>query len=65
MILQAPHCCHMRSAVKFGDVTLTDTMLKDGLIDAFHQYHMGITGKDESIVAAKQYITVEVEKVES
>ncbi|XP_031568141.1 uncharacterized protein LOC116302882 [Actinia tenebrosa] len=48
---QAPHCCHMRSPVKFGDVTLVDTMLKDGLIDAFHKYHMGITAEN----VAKQW----------
>lgn len=45
----------MRSPVKFGDVTLIDTMLKDGLIDAFHQYHMGITGKDGAAVHGATY----------
>lgn len=41
----------MRNGVKFGDVTLTDSMLKDGLTDAFHGYHMGITA--ENIVQQK------------
>lgn len=41
----------MRSGVKFGDVTLTDSMMKDGLTDAFHGYHMGITA--ENIVQQK------------
>lgn len=41
----------MRSGVKFGDTTLTDTMLKDGLLDAFHDYHMGITAEN----VAKQF----------
>ena len=35
----------MRSGVKFGDVSMTDSMMTDGLIDAFNNYHMGITGK--------------------
>jgi len=43
-LFQAPHCTHMRSGTKFGDVSMVDAMLKDGLIDAFHNYHMGITG---------------------
>ncbi len=44
------HAIHMRSGVKFGDATLTDTMIKDGLWDAFNNYHMGITAEN---VAAK------------
>ncbi len=44
--VQAPHCIRMRSGVKFGDATLTDTMLKDGLWDAFNDYHMGITAEN-------------------
>ena len=35
----------MRDGTKFGDVSLVDTMLKDGLMDAFNNYHMGITGE--------------------
>ena len=49
-ILQAPHCCHMRSPLKMGDVKLVDTMMLDGLMDAFHDYHMGITGQALMIV---------------
>ena len=47
---------HMRAGTKMGDVTLTDTMLKDGLVDAFHNYHMGITGKQrrKSVKKTKQ-----------
>ena len=41
---QAPHALHMRNGVKFGDVSMVDTMLSDGLIDAFNNYHMGVTG---------------------
>lgn len=34
----------MRSPLKMGDAKLVDSMMLDGLIDAFHGYHMGITG---------------------
>ncbi|XP_061195588.1 acetyl-CoA acetyltransferase, cytosolic-like [Saccostrea echinata] len=44
----APHCIHMRNGVKFGDTSLTDTMMSDGLIDTFNQYHMGITAENVS-----------------
>jgi acetyl-CoA C-acetyltransferase len=40
---QAQHAAHLRSGTKMGDLKFIDTMLKDGLIDAFHGYHMGIT----------------------
>ncbi|XP_065838271.1 acetyl-CoA acetyltransferase, cytosolic-like [Oscarella lobularis] len=43
---QAPHCRHMRTAVKFGDVTMIDTLLKDGLMDSFANIHMGITAEN-------------------
>jgi acetyl-CoA C-acetyltransferase len=42
----APHCQHLRGGVKMGDVKLIDTMIKDGLTDAFHGYHMGITAEN-------------------
>lgn len=42
----APHCAHLRGGVKMGDFKMIDTMLKDGLIDAFHGYHMGITAEN-------------------
>lgn len=43
---QAPHCAHMRDGTKMGDVKLVDTMLKDGLFDAFNGYHMGTTAEN-------------------
>ena len=42
----ARHSVHMRAGVKFGDVGLEDMMIKDGLTDAFHKYHMGITAEN-------------------
>jgi acetyl-CoA C-acetyltransferase len=42
----APHCQHLRAGVKMGDIKLIDTMIKDGLTDAFHGYHMGITAEN-------------------
>jgi acetyl-CoA C-acetyltransferase len=43
---QAPHAAYMRSGTKMGDFKLIDTMLKDGLIDAFQGYHMGTTAEN-------------------
>lgn len=40
------HAMHMRSGLKFGDAPLQDTMIKDGLWDAFNDYHMGITAEN-------------------
>jgi len=51
---QAPHCVHLRAGVKMGSAELLDTMLKDGLWDAFHGYHMGNTAEN---VAQKYQIT--------
>ena len=48
---QAPHCAHMRDGVKMGDFKFIDTMLKDGLFDAFNGYHMGNTAEN----VAKQW----------
>jgi len=42
----SPHCQHLRGGVKMGDFKLIDTMIKDGLIDAFHGYHMGNTAEN-------------------
>ena len=42
----APHCAHLRGGVKMGDSKMVDTMLKDGLTDAFYGYHMGITAEN-------------------
>ena len=47
----APHCAHLRSGVKMGDFAMVDTMIKDGLWDAFNGYHMGTTAEN----VAKQY----------
>ncbi len=40
------HAAHMRSGTKMGDVAFIDTMIKDGLWDAFHGYHMGTTAEN-------------------
>jgi acetyl-CoA C-acetyltransferase len=42
----APHCAHLRAGVKMGDYKMVDTMIKDGLTDAFHGYHMGNTAEN-------------------
>jgi acetyl-CoA C-acetyltransferase len=42
----APHCAHLRGGVKMGDFKMVDTMIKDGLTDAFFGYHMGITAEN-------------------
>ena len=39
----SPHAIHMRNGTKMGDASLIDTMIKDGLWDAFNGYHMGAT----------------------
>ena len=43
---QAPHTLHLRQPHKMGDTQMVDTMLKDGLLDAFHGYHMGQTAEN-------------------
>ena len=52
----APHAIHLRDGKKLGDTALIDTMIKDGLWDAFHGYHMGITAEN---VAEKFQVTRE------
>jgi acetyl-CoA C-acetyltransferase len=42
----APHCQYLRAGVKMGDYSMIDTMIKDGLWDAFNGYHMGITAEN-------------------
>jgi acetyl-CoA C-acetyltransferase len=42
----SPHCAHMRTGTKMGDMKLIDTMIKDGLWDAFNGYHMGTTAEN-------------------
>ncbi|TCH96695.1 acetyl-CoA C-acetyltransferase [Roseococcus sp. SYP-B2431] len=51
---QAPHAQNLRGGQKMGALELTDTMLKDGLWDAFHGYHMGSTAEN---VAQKYQLT--------
>jgi acetyl-CoA C-acetyltransferase len=53
---QAPHCIHLRGGVKMGDADLVDTMIRDGLWDAFNGYHMGNTAEN---VATRWQITRE------
>ncbi|NSZ18263.1 acetyl-CoA C-acetyltransferase [Agrobacterium vitis] len=42
----APHCAHLRAGTKMGDMKMIDTMIKDGLTDAFYGYHMGVTAEN-------------------
>ena len=50
----APHAIHLRDGKKLGDAELIDTMIRDGLWDAFHGYHMGVTAEN---VAEKFQVT--------
>ncbi len=52
----APHCAHIRTGKKMGDLQMIDTMIKDGLWDAFNGYHMGTTAEN---VASQYQITRE------
>jgi acetyl-CoA C-acetyltransferase len=54
----SPHCMHLRGGTKMGDAQMLDTMIKDGLWDAFNGYHMGITAEN---VAEKWQITREAQ----
>ena len=53
---RAPHCIHLRNGTKMGDAGMIDTMIKDGLWDAFNGYHMGVTAEN---VARRWQITRE------
>jgi acetyl-CoA C-acetyltransferase len=53
---QAPHAAHLRNGTKMGSMEMVDTMIKDGLWDAFNGYHMGTTAEN---VAQKWQITRE------
>ena len=53
---RAPHCVHLRNGTKMGDAGMIDTMIKDGLWDAFNGYHMGVTAEN---VARRWQITRE------
>jgi acetyl-CoA C-acetyltransferase len=48
---QSTHCAHLRNGTKMGDLKMIDTMIKDGLWDAFNGYHMGNTAEN----VAKQW----------
>jgi acetyl-CoA C-acetyltransferase len=54
----SPHAAHMRGGTKMGDVKFVDTMIKDGLWDAFNGYHMGNTAEN---VARQWQITRETQ----
>ena len=51
LMSMAPHCQHLRAGVKMGAFEMIDTMIKDGLWDAFNGYHMGTTAEN----VAKQW----------
>ena len=51
---RAPHAVHIRDGKKLGNTEMIDTMIKDGLWDAFHGYHMGVTAEN---VATKFQVT--------
>jgi acetyl-CoA C-acetyltransferase len=53
---QSPHAQQLRTGQKMGDLQLVDTMIKDGLWDAFHGYHMGQTAEN---IAERWQITRE------
>jgi acetyl-CoA C-acetyltransferase len=53
---QSPHAMHLRNGVKMGDASMVDTMIKDGLWDAFNNYHMGQTAEN---IASRWQITRE------
>jgi acetyl-CoA C-acetyltransferase len=53
---QSPHAQNLRTGQKMGDLAFIDTMIKDGLLDAFHGYHMGQTAEN---IAARWQITRE------
>ena len=52
----APHAAYLRAGTKMGEMKMLDTMIKDGLTDAFHGYHMGNTAEN---IAARWQLTRE------
>jgi acetyl-CoA C-acetyltransferase len=56
----SPHVAHMRAGTKVGELKLVDSMIKDGLWDAFHGYHMGTTAEN---VAQKWQISREEQDI--
>nr|XP_003466383.1 acetyl-CoA acetyltransferase, cytosolic [Cavia porcellus] len=55
---KAPHLVHLREGVKIGEMALRDSILCDGLTDAFHNYHMGVTAEN---VAKKWQVSREAQ----
>jgi acetyl-CoA C-acetyltransferase len=55
---QAPHAAYLRAGTKMGDLSFIDTMIRDGLWDAFNGYHMGVTAEN---VAREWQITREMQ----
>jgi acetyl-CoA C-acetyltransferase len=45
---QSPHAIHLRNGIKIGDSSMIDTMIFDGLTDAFSSVHMGVTGTNKN-----------------
>jgi acetyl-CoA C-acetyltransferase len=58
---QSAHAAHLRAGTKMGELGLIDTMLKDGLWDAFHGYHMGTTA--ENVATAYQITRAEQDEL--
>lgn len=56
----SPHVAHLRSGTKMGDMKMIDSMIKDGLWDAFNGYHMGQTAEN---VAEKWQISREMQDI--
>ena len=54
----SPHVAHLRSGTKMGDMTFVDSMIRDGLWDAFYNYHMGQTAEN---VASQWQISREMQ----
>ena len=54
----APHAIYLRDGKKLGNTEVVDMMIKDGLWDAFHGYHMGITAEN----VAEKFIVTRVEQ---
>jgi len=52
----APHVVNLRSGIKMGNTELMDTMLCDGLTDAFDNIHMGITGKKSNNYVKDKFV---------
>ena len=58
---QSAHAAYLRAGTKMGELGLIDTMLKDGLWDAFHGYHMGTTA--ENVATAYQITRAEQDEL--